>query len=133
MLRAFIARKALSPGRLLNVNFPKLNAARPAPLGVRVVEQSTAVMQDIFERRQDPRGRTYYWIATPEKPIVEALETDATALEAGYVTITPLQFDLTHRRHLAELRALSPAERVAQRYEKFRAMGVFSEPAGAEA
>ncbi|MFA5204288.1 MAG: acetyl-CoA carboxylase carboxyltransferase subunit alpha [Lentisphaeria bacterium] len=37
------------------------------------------------------------------------------------------------RRHLAELRALSPAERVAQRYEKFRAMGVFSEPAGAEA
>ncbi|MDD4890702.1 MAG: 5'/3'-nucleotidase SurE, partial [Phycisphaerae bacterium] len=70
---------------------------------LKVVEQSTAVMEDIFERRQDPRGRTYYWIATPDRPIAEELETDATALEAGYVTITPLQFNLTRRDHLAEL------------------------------
>ena len=103
MLDQLIRKNALGSGRLLNINFPRLSAGRPAPLGVRVVEQSTATMADTFEKRSDPRGRTYYWIATPDRPIPEPLETDATALEAGYVTITPLQFNLTNRAHLAEL------------------------------
>lgn len=103
VLAKLIERKALAAGRLLNVNFPRKTPDRHRPLGLRVVEQSTAVMQDVFERRKDPRGRTYYWIATPDQPIAEALETDATAIEAGYATITPLQFNLTRRDHLAEL------------------------------
>jgi 5'-nucleotidase len=103
LLDRLIKLGGLTSGRLLNVNFPKVTPERPRPLGVRVVEQSTAVMQDVFERRQDPRGRTYYWIATPDRPIPEDIVTDATALEAGYVTVTPLQFNLTHRGHQAEL------------------------------
>lgn len=103
VLDRLIKLNGLSPGRLLNVNFPKITPERPRPIGVRVVEQSTAVMRDIFERRQDPRGRTYYWIATPDKPVPEDVETDATALDAGYITITPLQFNLTRKDHLAEL------------------------------
>lgn len=103
VLDRLIQLKALTPGRLLNVNFPKITPDRPRPIGIRVVEQSTAVMRDIFERRQDPRGRTYYWIATPDSPIPEDVETDATALDAGYVTITPLQFNLTRRDHMVEM------------------------------
>lgn len=103
VLDRLIKSGGLAPGRLLNVNFPRRGPDHRGPLGVRVVEQSTAVMRDIFEKRQDPRGRTYYWIATPDSPIPESLETDATALEAGYITITPLQFNLTHRAHLGEI------------------------------
>ncbi len=103
VLDRLVAGGGLAPGRLLNVNFPRITPDRRRPLGVRVVAQSTAVMQDIFERRTDPRGRTYYWIATPEKPVAEDADSDAVALDAGFVTVTPLQFDLTRREHLKEL------------------------------
>ena len=57
-----------------------------------------------FEKRTDPRGRSYYWATSDPPPREVRHETDLTALEAGYVTVTPLDFDLTRHELLDSMR-----------------------------
>ncbi len=91
-------------GSLFNINIPDLR--RGLPVGVRVVRQSTARFDERFERRIDPRGRTYFW-PSPELPLADDdLETDLGALKQGYVTVTPLRFDLTAYDHLGHWKPL---------------------------
>jgi 5'-nucleotidase len=95
----------LSPGTVLNVNIPRLDAGPPR--GVRVVRQSTLPWTDAYDRRTDPRGRTYFWLTGEvDRAVGEEIDTDLGALRAGYVTVTPLQYDLTER---AQLRFLHDA------------------------
>jgi 5'-nucleotidase len=84
-----------APGTLFNINIPALEKG---PIrGVRVVPQNVAPYVEKYDRRVDPRGRTYFW-AGPEFDCPEPLpETDVTSLAESYITVTPLQFDLTHR------------------------------------
>ncbi|MCG3179390.1 MAG: 5'-nucleotidase SurE [Phycisphaerae bacterium] len=103
VLDRLIALEALRPGLLLNVNVPRPTATRPRPLGLRVVGQSTAVMRDSYTTQIGPDGRTYYWISNPEAPDLTGEDSDATALDAGYVTVTPLHFDLTNREALPDV------------------------------
>ena len=71
--------------------------------GVRVVPQNVAPYVETFDRRQDPRGRVYFW-SNPEFSCPDPLpDTDVTALADAYVTVTPLQFDLTHAEALDAL------------------------------
>jgi 5'-nucleotidase len=58
-----------------------------------------------FVRRQDPRGRDYYWATNEPRPERGAEETDLSALEDGFVTLTPLEFDLTKPQTLEEMKA----------------------------
>jgi 5'-nucleotidase len=58
---------------------------------------------EAFERRVDPRGRPYYWASNDPPPPPSPVESDITALAAGKVTLTPLDYDLTHRARLAAL------------------------------
>jgi 5'-nucleotidase len=97
---AFLARLArrvleqgMPPRRLLNVNFPH----RPWDeiRGVRVTRLGSRVYQDTLVRKTDPRGRDYYWIGG-EDPVWEQQEgSDFSAVDAGYVSVTPLRLDLT--------------------------------------
>ena len=58
-----------------------------------------------FDRRTDPRGRVYFW-STPDFSCPEPHpDTDVTALEEGYITVTPLQFNLTHAVLLEQMKA----------------------------
>ena len=103
--REIVARAVelgISPGMVLNVNIPRLD--RGAPRGVRVVAQSTAPWTDVYDRRTDPRGRTYFWLGEGGRLEEEDGDTDLMALRAGYVTITPLQYDLTQYAQLAHLK-----------------------------
>ena len=69
--------------------------ARGEPKGIRVVPMGVGRHGEGFQRRQDPRGRTYYWM-TYEPPFhLEGPETDVTSLCEGYITVTPLHFDMT--------------------------------------
>jgi 5'-nucleotidase len=91
-------------GSLFNVNVP---APENGPLrGVKVAPQNVSPYGEQFDRRTDPRGRVYFWnmpgTAIPEAP----RDTDEAALADGYVTVTPLQFNLTHLEQLTELRRL---------------------------
>jgi 5'-nucleotidase len=82
------------PGTLFNVNIPSLE--RGPVRGIRTVPQNVAPYLETFDRRTDPRGRVYFW-STPNFSCPEPHpDTDVTALAEGYITVTPLQFNLTH-------------------------------------
>jgi 5'-nucleotidase len=91
----------LTPGVSLNVNIPD----RPLSeiKGFRVVRQGTFRFSERFERRIDPRENTYYWQAGVLPPPEEAPDSDHALLSAGYVTLTPISFDLTHYPSLPTL------------------------------
>jgi len=78
---------------LLNVNIPAFGN-RP-PKGVRVASQCCLGYSDGYEERTDPRGRKYYWLDGDVDQAAAPASSDLAALSEGYVSITPLQFDLT--------------------------------------
>jgi 5'-nucleotidase len=92
---------------LINVNFPDVPAERVA--GVRASAQSLEEVGDLCVERVDPRGRPYYWVgmaraeALPGRP-----GTDLRAINQGYVSVTPLHLDLTHRMTLRRLKQALP-------------------------
>jgi 5'-nucleotidase len=72
--------------------------------GFMVTRQGLRVYRDELDRRLDPRGRPYYWIGGQAPTGVDEPGTDFGALRAGYVSITPLQLDLTHHKMMDELK-----------------------------
>jgi len=88
-------------GSLFNVNIPALE--RGPVRGIRVVPQNVAPYVESFDRRIDPRGRVYFW-TTPNFGCPDPHpDTDVTALAEGYITVTPLQFDLTRADLLRQM------------------------------
>ncbi|MBG0775104.1 MAG: 5'/3'-nucleotidase SurE [Desulfovibrionaceae bacterium] len=95
---------AWDPAHVLNLNFPARPMAETLPL--RVCPHTPAAYRDVYDRRTDPRGRTYYWL-TGEIPTEEiGPDTDKGLLNAGHVTLTPLKLDFTAHRAMAALRGL---------------------------
>ncbi len=88
-----VLRHKLNPGLLLNVNIPHLPMDEIK--GMRVTRQGLRVYRDRLDRRVDPRGRPYYWIGGDAPTGVPEEGTDVGALAEGFVSITPLQLDLT--------------------------------------
>lgn len=91
----------LPKGILLNVNVPYLLESELK--GFMVTRQGLRVYRDELDRRLDPRGRPYYWIGGQSPTGVDEPGTDFGALRAGYVSITPLQLDLTARDAMGRL------------------------------
>lgn len=96
-----ILAQAPPAGSLFNVNLP--SHARGEPKGVRVVPMGVGRYGESFERRKDPRGRTYYWMSYTPPYHLAGEATDVTSLAEGYITVTPLHFDLTRHDLLGEL------------------------------
>lgn len=91
-----------SQAQLYNLNFP--TAAMMRPTQVRVVPMGTAHYGAEFIKRIDPKGRPYYWATGEPSPQRPGHETDLTALEKGYVTITPLDYDMTKHAVLSQMK-----------------------------
>jgi 5'-nucleotidase len=91
-----------APGSLINVNIPVLEHG---PIrGVRVVPQNVTPYQEKFDRRVNPRGRTYFW-TNPEFSCPEPHpDTDVAALAEQYITVTPLKFDLTDHARMGAMK-----------------------------
>jgi 5'-nucleotidase len=87
---------------ILNVNVPYL--ADDAIKGYLITRQGLRVYRDRLDRRLDPRGREYYWIGGDTPTGVPEEGTDFGTLAEGYVSITPLQLDLTAYEMLDTLR-----------------------------
>lgn len=91
-----VLNNPLPPLSLLNVNIP--NIPLDQMKGIKVVRQSYGRFVEEFEKRVDPHGRSYYWLCGH----LELHENgqnhdyDEYFLEQGYVTIMPVQLDLTH-------------------------------------
>jgi 5'-nucleotidase len=75
--------------------------------GFRVTRQGMRVYNDVLDRRQDPRGRPYYWIGGSMPSGVPDDGTDIGAISKSYVSITPLHLDLTEYRRTQQLSAWS--------------------------
>ena len=88
---------SLPPRTLLNVNVPDLPWSEIR--GIKVTRMGYRGPAEKPLAMQDPRGRTRYWIAAVGANADDGDDTDFAAIEAGYVSITPLQTDLT--RHAA--------------------------------
>jgi len=91
----------LKRGDLINVNIPTLGPGRP--VGVRVVPQSTSELDDIYHQAVDSMGRDTYRLGESYSFARHCENTDAACLADGYVTITPLQVDMTLHSRVAQL------------------------------
>jgi 5'-nucleotidase len=97
-----ILDRGLPEGILLNVNVPPLPADQLA--GVAVTRMGLRIYRDELIRRLDPRGRPYYWIGGPAPTGVEEEGTDIWAIANDYISVTPIQLDLTAHNLLQILR-----------------------------
>jgi 5'-nucleotidase len=106
---AVLARKVVDeilahkppPARLFNLNIPL--AALANPKGVKVRPMGVLRYGEQFEKRLDPKGHPYYWAANEPPAPPQVSESDLAALNEGYLSLTPLHFDLTLRQAMAEM------------------------------
>jgi 5'-nucleotidase len=101
---------AILPGKLggkllLNVNVP--NVPPTCIRGVSITRLGVRAYNDWFEKRTDPRGRVYYWLAGEAIEEGEEEGTDAHAVFNSYISVTPLSFDMTDVRVMGELSAFN--------------------------
>ncbi len=98
-----ILEHPLPYGTLLNVNMPKSDSIK----GVRICRQASAKYAENFDERQDPSGRTYYWM-TGKFINLEAddNDTDLWAIDNDYVSVVPTKFDLTSNGVIQHLKQL---------------------------
>jgi 5'-nucleotidase len=97
-----IIADGLPSGVVLNVNVPYLKEHEFK--GYMITRQGLRVYRDALDERLDPRGRSYYWIGGEAPTGVAEEGTDFGALSEGYVSITPLQLDLTNYKAMDGLR-----------------------------
>lgn len=91
----------LPPDTLLNVNIPGLPRAEIA--GVKVTRLGTRRYRNVFDRRTDPRGKVYYWMAGEVMDLDDGPDTDTVAISNNLISVSPLRYDLTHTAFLPEL------------------------------
>jgi 5'-nucleotidase len=79
---------------VLNVNIPI--ASVDEIKGIKICRQAYAKYEEDFIEREDPHGRKYYWLTGEFVNFDECNDTDVWALANKYVSVVPVQFDLTH-------------------------------------
>jgi 5'-nucleotidase len=99
---ADVLARGLPDRVLLNVNVPNLPLADVK--GIRVTRQGHSGYNEKYEMRSDPRAVPYYWQAGTYQMSDVDEETDALAVDQGFVSVTPVSFDLTAREFLPEFR-----------------------------
>jgi len=92
----------LPGGVVVNINVPYLKENELK--GYMITRQGLRVYRDALDSRIDPRGKPYYWIGGDFPTGVDEPGTDFGALRAGYVSVTPLQLDLTNYKAMDVLK-----------------------------
>jgi 5'-nucleotidase len=95
-----VLQKKLPPNILLNVNVPSGSIK-----GVQVTRLGQRVYNDELVTRLDPRGKPYYWIGGEAPTGIADDGTDIGSLSNGYISITPIQLDMTAIKFLDELKS----------------------------
>lgn len=97
-----VLETGLPEGVLLNVNVP--DGSADAIRGVRITRQARSRWEESFKERTDPFDRPYYWMSGTFVSLDEGDNTDHEAVENGYVSVTPIQHDMTAHEHLDDIR-----------------------------
>ena len=96
-----VLKNGLPKGVVLNVNLPKL--ALSDIKGVKVCRQANAFWVENFDKRKTPFGKDYYWLTGTFENHDKGSDTDEWALANGYVSVVPVQFDLTAHHAISVL------------------------------
>jgi 5'-nucleotidase len=101
-LAKVVVERGLPPGTLLNVNVPALPAGQIR--GVRITSQGKSSWDDSFDVRCDPAGREYFWLTGQMSLVDTDPDADERVIREGYISVTPIHYDLTDRKMMAEMR-----------------------------
>ena len=93
----------LPSGTFLNINAPDIPIDEVR--GIRITRQASNNVSKHFEKRTDPKNRSYYWYGRAEKMDDEP-DTDVNALSQNYISITPIQCDITDYKTMLKLEPL---------------------------
>ena len=91
----------LNEGVLLNVNIP--NLSEKDIKGVKICRQAKGNWIEEFDKRKTPQGKDYYWLTGKFVNLDKGEDTDEWALKNGYVSVVPVQFDLTAHHSIQNL------------------------------
>lgn len=86
-----VLEHGLPQGTLLNVNFPDVKKMK----GIKICRQANAKYAEEFDERIDPHKRNYYWLTGVFQNNDHGEDTDVWALTNHYVSVVPIQFDMT--------------------------------------
>jgi 5'-nucleotidase len=96
-----VLQHGLPSGNLLNVNIPAIEASKIK--GIKICRQAMAKWKEEFDERLDPNNRSYYWLTGKFINNDLGEDTDEWALANGYVSVVPVQFDLTAHHAISYL------------------------------
>jgi 5'-nucleotidase len=96
-----VLEQGLPEGVVLNVNFPKLKSEELK--GIRICRQAKATWVEEFDKRTNPMGKEYYWLSGEFVNQDKGEDTDEWALHNGYISVVPVQFDLTAHHAISQL------------------------------
>ena len=94
-----VLNHGLPHGTLLNVNFPNTTDIK----GIRICRQANAKYAEEFDERKDPHNRNYYWLTGVFQTNDNGDDTDVWALRNNFVSVVPVQFDLTAHHAIQQL------------------------------
>ncbi len=94
-----VLKNGLPEGVVLNVNFPKTDNFK----GIKICRQAKGNWEETFDKRINPNGKEYYWLSGKFTNLDKGEDTDIWALEHNYVSVVPVQFDLTAHHFIQKL------------------------------
>ena len=97
-----VIEKGLPEGVSLNVNVPAVPMEEIK--GVAITQQGKSRVIETFDKRTDPRNNTYYWLAGEMKLNEVEEGTDCEMVAKNYISVTPIHYDLTHKKSLETIR-----------------------------
>lgn len=103
LIGTLIRRPDFPEETFFNVNLPDVPAEELK--GIKVTTLGRRVYADSLTRREDPSGREYFWIGGGVSSWTGRDDSDFRAVQAGYVSVTPLHLDLTNYRLISEVRS----------------------------
>ncbi len=98
----YVMQQPSAPNTVYNINYPAGSSARIK--GTRITKLGIRKYRNNFVSREDPRGDRYYWMSGEPVEMPQDPQSDITAAQQGYVSVTPLHYDLTHHTVLEEIR-----------------------------
>ncbi len=94
-------KNGIPKGTVLNVNIPKTDGE--VPKGIKICRQARANWKEQFDKRISPSGKEYYWLTGEFELLDKGEDTDIHALDKGFVSVVPTQFDLTAHHAIPQL------------------------------
>lgn len=97
-----IISKRIPEGIFLNVNIPPCSEDKIK--GIKITSQGRSIYKERYDKRRDPFGRDYYWLTGQKIKQKNNLDIDESAVQADYISITPLHIDMTNYKFINELK-----------------------------